>query len=277
MLPTDPWPETVARARELEDLGYHHIWTYDHLSWRRYRERDWHSAIPWLTGIAAATSRIRVGTMVSSPNFRHPVALAKDAMTLDHVSGGRLTLGIGAGGIGFDATVLGGEVLPPRVRADRLGEFVEVVGGLLATPRFSYTGDFYTVDDARMIPGCVQRPRLPVAVAAGGRRTLEIVARHGDAWITEGPLAAVRERAVLLDEHCARLDRAVPRRIFLADEDQRPLASVDAFVDYVGRLGAMGFTDLVFHDPRPDDPVWTDDPAMVERIGALLSAGAVGG
>jgi alkanesulfonate monooxygenase SsuD/methylene tetrahydromethanopterin reductase-like flavin-dependent oxidoreductase (luciferase family) len=277
MLPTDPWPETVARARQLEDLGYHHIWTYDHLSWRRYRERDWHAAIPWLTGIAAATSRIRVGTMVSSPNFRHPVTLAKDAMTLDHVSGGRLTLGIGAGGIGFDATVLGGEVLPPGVRARRLGEFVEVVGGLLATPRFSYTGGFYTVDDARMIPGCVQRPRLPVAVAAGGRRTLETVARHADAWITEGPLPAVREQAALLDEHCARLDRAVPRRIYLADEDERPLASVDAFVDYVGRLRAMGFTELVFHDPRPDDPVWTDDPAMVERIGALLTAGAVGG
>jgi alkanesulfonate monooxygenase SsuD/methylene tetrahydromethanopterin reductase-like flavin-dependent oxidoreductase (luciferase family) len=277
MLPTDPWPETVALARRLEDMGYDHIWTYDHLSWRRYRERDWHSAIPWLTGIAAATSRIRVGTMVSSPNFRHPVTLAKDAMTLDHVSGGRLTLGIGAGGTGFDATVLGGAVLPPGARVARLGEFVEVVGGLLATPRFSYAGDFYTVDDARMIPGCVQRPRLPVAVAAGGRRTLAIVARHGDAWITEGSLPAVRERAVLLDEHCARLGRAVPRRIYLADEDERPLASVDAFVDYVGRLREMGFTDLAFHHPRPDDPVWTDDPAMVERVGALLTAGAVGG
>jgi alkanesulfonate monooxygenase SsuD/methylene tetrahydromethanopterin reductase-like flavin-dependent oxidoreductase (luciferase family) len=205
------------------------------------------------------------------------VTLAKDAMTLDHVSGGRLTLGIGAGGTGFDATVLGGAVLPPGARVARLGEFVEVVGGLLATPRFSYAGDFYTVDDARMIPGCVQRPRLPVAVAAGGRRTLEIVARHGDAWITEGPLPAVREQAALLDEHCARLGRAVSRRIYLADEDERPLASVDAFVDYVGRLRAMSFTDLAFHHPRPDDPVWTDDPAMVERIGALLTAGAVGG
>jgi alkanesulfonate monooxygenase SsuD/methylene tetrahydromethanopterin reductase-like flavin-dependent oxidoreductase (luciferase family) len=277
MLPTDPWPETVARARELEDMGYDHIWTYDHLSWRRYRERDWHAAVPWLTGIAAATGRIRVGTMVSSPNFRHPVTLAKEAMTLDHVSGGRLTLGIGAGGTGFDATVLGGEVLQARVRAARLSEFVEVVGGLLATPRFSYAGDFYTVEDARMIPGCVQRPRVPVAVAAGGRRTLEIVARHGDAWITEGPMPTVRKQAALLDEHCARLGRAVSRRIYLADDDERPLASVDAFVDHVGQLRAMGFTDLVFHHPRPDDPVWTDDPAMVERIGALLTAGAEGG
>ena len=100
MLPTDPWPDTVRRAQELERLGYDHLWTYDHLSWRRYRDRDWHAAIPWLTGIAMATERVRLGTMVASPNFRHPVTLAKEAMTLDHVSGGRLTLGIGAGGTG---------------------------------------------------------------------------------------------------------------------------------------------------------------------------------
>ena len=113
MLPTDPWSETVARARHLEALGYDHLWTYDHLSWRRYRERTWFGAIPWLTGIAAATDRIRLGPLVSSPNFRHPVTLAKDAMTLDHVSGGRLILGVGAGGLGFDSTVLGAEPLTP--------------------------------------------------------------------------------------------------------------------------------------------------------------------
>ncbi len=101
MLPTDPWPETVARARRLEELGYDHLWTYDHLSWRRYRDRPWHATIPWLTGLASATASIRLGTMVASPNFRHPVTLAKDAMTLDHISAGRLTLGVGAGGIGL--------------------------------------------------------------------------------------------------------------------------------------------------------------------------------
>src|SRR6188474_2039675 len=92
MLPTDPWPEALERARRIEALGYDHLWTYDHVSWRRYRGRTWFAAIPWLTGIAGATSRIRLGTMVSSPNMRHPVTLAQDAVTADHISGGRLIL-----------------------------------------------------------------------------------------------------------------------------------------------------------------------------------------
>src|SRR3954467_12632434 len=113
IIPTDPWPVAVARARTIEALGYDHLWTYDHLSWRRYREEPWYAAIPWLTGLAGVTRRIRLGTLVASPNFRHPVTLAKEAMTLDHISGGRFTLGLGAGGTGFDATVFGGEPLSP--------------------------------------------------------------------------------------------------------------------------------------------------------------------
>ena len=276
LLPTDPWPETIARVRRLEELGYASVWTYDHLSWRRYRDRPWHAAIPWLTGVAAATSRIRVGTMVSSPNFHHPVTLAKEAMTLDHVSAGRLTLGIGAGGTGFDATVLGGQPLPPGERAARLAEFVAVVDGLLREPAgYAHSGRFYTVDDARTLPGSVQRPRLPLAVAAGGRRTLEVVARHADAWITEADLATVRKQAALLDEHCVRLGRdpATLGRIYYTDNThERPLASVAAFADLVDRLAALGFTEVVFHHPRPDDPVWTDDPAVVDEIAAALFA-----
>ena len=114
LLPTDPWPETVARVQRLEALGYDHLWTYDHLTWRRYRERPWHAAIPWLTGVACATSRVEIGTLVASPNIRHPVTLAQEAITLDHVSGGRFVLGVGTGGIGFDSTVFGGEPLDPQ-------------------------------------------------------------------------------------------------------------------------------------------------------------------
>jgi alkanesulfonate monooxygenase SsuD/methylene tetrahydromethanopterin reductase-like flavin-dependent oxidoreductase (luciferase family) len=262
LLPTDPWPESVALARRIEEMGYHHLWTYDHLSWRRYRDKPWHAAMPWLTGIAAKTERIRLGTMVSSPNFRHPVTLAKEAMTLDHISDGRLTLGIGAGGIGFDATVLGGAVLAPGERAGRLDEFVGTVDQLLREPATSQRGDYYTVDEARMIPGCVQRPRLPLAVAAGGPRTMATVIRYADAWITEGDPEKIRANVDRLDASGRQIDR-----ILLADNgEDRPLASVDAFVDLVGRYQELGFTDLVFHHPRPDDPVWTDDPAMVERI-----------
>jgi alkanesulfonate monooxygenase SsuD/methylene tetrahydromethanopterin reductase-like flavin-dependent oxidoreductase (luciferase family) len=272
VLPTDPFGEAVAQVRNLEELGYHSLWTYDHLSWRRYRDRPWFGAVPWLTGMAGVTAQIRLGTMVASPNFRHPVTFAKEAMTLDHISGGRLTLGLGAGGIGFDATVFGDEPLTPKRRADRLIEFVDVLDTLLREPETSHRGDHYTVDGAMMLPGCVQRPRIPLAVAAGGSRTLRLVARFADAWITDGEKDGekdVRGKVDLLAEHCAAIGRdpaSVERIILTGNTSERPLASLGAFTDFVGRYSELGFTEVVFHHPRPDDPVWTDDPAIVEEI-----------
>lgn len=280
MIPTDPWDVAVTRARRLESLGFSHLWTYDHLSWQRYRDRPWFAAIPWLTGIAAATSTIRIGTMVTSPNFRHPVTLAKDAMTLDHVSGGRLTVGVGAGGIGFDASVFGQPVASPGQRATRLEDFVTVLDGLLRNRTYSSDNERYPVHEAQMIPGCVQRPRLPLAIAATGPRTMAVAARFGDSWITEGDPtdptptaasceAAMRHQAALLDQRCAEIDRdpASIRRIFLlSNRAERPLADLSAFTDFVTRYEQLGFTDIVFHDPRPDDPIWDDDPAIVERV-----------
>jgi alkanesulfonate monooxygenase SsuD/methylene tetrahydromethanopterin reductase-like flavin-dependent oxidoreductase (luciferase family) len=210
--------------------------------------------------------------MVASPNFRHPVTFAKEAMTLDHVSTGRLTLGLGAGGTGFDATVLGGEVLTPRQRVDRLTEFVDVLDTLLRHPETSHRGSHYTVDGAVMLPGCVQQPRIPLAIAAGGARSLKLVARYGDAWISDGDEdgeKAVREKVKLLAEHCDAIGRdpaGIDRIMLIGNTSERPLASLDAFTDFVGRYGDLGFTEVVFHHPRPDDPVWTEDPAIVEQI-----------
>jgi alkanesulfonate monooxygenase SsuD/methylene tetrahydromethanopterin reductase-like flavin-dependent oxidoreductase (luciferase family) len=280
LLPTDPWGETVERVRRIEAMGYDHVWTYDHLSWRRYRDRPWHAAIPWLTGLAAATSRVRLGSMVATPTFRHPVTLAKEAMTLDHVSDGRLVLGLGAGGVGFDATVLGGTAPTAGERAARFTEFVDVLDRLLRSPAVSYEGSWYTVDEARMLPGCVQQPRLPLAVAAGGRRTLGLVARYADAWITYGDPGyrdttpagvdrAVRDQLAVLTSACESIGRdagEIERIYLIGNSDERPLASVEAFVDFAGRFAELGFTDLVFHHPRPDDPVWTEPEQIVEKI-----------
>ena len=107
ILPQFSWPEARARWRSLEDRGFAHGWTYDHLAWRNLADQPWFGTIPTLTAAATATSTLRLGTWVASPNFRHPVTLAKDLMTLDDVSGGRVIAGVGAGGIGWDATVLG--------------------------------------------------------------------------------------------------------------------------------------------------------------------------
>jgi len=276
LIPTDPWHRAVARAREIEDMGFDHLWTYDHLSWRRFRDQPWFGATSWLAGIAASTSRIRLGTMVTSPNFRDPVVLAKEAMTLDHISAGRLTLGVGAGGIGFDATVLGQPVLSPAQRVDRLTDFLQVLDGLLTQPTFSAENAHYSVVDARMLPGCVQQPRLPLAIAAGGPRTMRLAARYGDAWVTDAHQgspaeleAAMTAQLRMLDMACDHTGRQVDTRIMLVANDfGRPLASLDDFTRFYDWCCALGFTDLVLHDPRPDDPMWDDDPRVVEQIAA---------
>jgi alkanesulfonate monooxygenase SsuD/methylene tetrahydromethanopterin reductase-like flavin-dependent oxidoreductase (luciferase family) len=280
LLPVDPWDETVEHVRRLDALGYDHLWTYDHLSWRRYRDQAWHAAMPWLTGAAAATERVRLGTLVTSPNFRHPVTLAKEAMTLDHISSGRFVLGVGAGGTGFDATVLGGEVLSPGQRAARLIEFVQVLDVLLTEGEASYAGEWFQADAAQVLPGCVQKPRLPLAIAAGGPKTLALTARHADNWISYGDpeyrdttpagvAKAVRAQRARLEDACSAIGRdpaEIDSTYLIGNTDERPLASVDAFVDFAGRFGELGFTDLVFHHPRPGDPVWTEPVEIVEAI-----------
>jgi alkanesulfonate monooxygenase SsuD/methylene tetrahydromethanopterin reductase-like flavin-dependent oxidoreductase (luciferase family) len=276
MLPTDPWAETVERARRIETLGYDHLWTYDHLSWRRYRGRPWFAAIPWLTGIAAATSKIRLGPMVSTPNLRHPATFAQDVVTVDHVSNGRLILGVGAGGVGFDSTVFGATTLGRPELVARLEEFVALLGQLFTEELVSYDGNYFTVNDACIRPDAIQRPRVPIAIAAGGPKALALVAKYADAWITFGDTSgqspsakgteqSVRRQTQQLEDACAAIgrDSSTIQRIYLiGNTEERPLASTAAFDEFVGRYSAIGFTDLVLHHPRADDPVW-DEPASV--------------
>jgi alkanesulfonate monooxygenase SsuD/methylene tetrahydromethanopterin reductase-like flavin-dependent oxidoreductase (luciferase family) len=284
LIPTDDWRVTVALAQRLEGLGYHHLWVYDHLTWRRYRDRPWHATYPWLAGLAGVTTRIRLGTMVSNLNIRHPAVLAKDAMTIDHISGGRMTIGLGAGGTGYDATVLGQPTLSAGQRADRLAEATALLDGLLRGSLINHTGEHYEVNDARVLPGCVQRPRLPLAIAAGSPRTLRTAAEFADAWITYGDTTfqdlsaagterVVRRQADLLDEHCDALGRdphSIDRIYLIGNTEARPLASMQAFEDFVERYAALGFTDVVFHMPRPDDPIWDESPAIVDEIADRL-------
>lgn len=272
MLPADPWPAARARARHIEDLGFAHLWTYDHLTWRRYRDGPWFAALPWLTGVAASTERIRLGTLVASPNFRHPVNLAKEALTLDHISGGRLTLGIGAGGTGYDATVFDDEVLTPRERADRLGDFLEVLDGLFTHPTHSTDNPRYPVRAAQNIP--VQEPRIPLLVAAAGPRTLGMAAAHGQGWVTFGreddqtlaqTQASVGEQAVMLDRQCERLGRD-PAGLDRVLVSSHRLSSLGVVRDLLDVCEQTGMTDLVLHDPRPGDPELDADPQILDEI-----------
>ena len=216
--------------------------------------------------------------MVASPNMRHPVTLAQDVVTADHVSGGRFVLGLGAGGVGFDATVFGNPPPTPGELVARLGEFTELLDRLLREPAVSYTGDYYTVHEAVVQPGCVQTPRVPLALAATGPRSLALAARFADAWITfgdpsdltaAGTEVSVRRQSAQLDDACTAIGRdpkSIERIYMIGNTEEHPLASVAAFDDFAGRYAALGFTDLVFHHPRADDPVWPEPEQIVDDI-----------
>ncbi|MFI9611059.1 LLM class flavin-dependent oxidoreductase [Streptomyces sp. NPDC052023] len=270
ILPYRRWHEGGRSAwQRAEQLGFHTAYTYDHLSWRSFRDGPWFGAVPTLTAAAAVTDRLRLGTLVTSPNFRHPVTLAKELISLDDISGGRITLGIGAGGTGFDATALGQEAWTPKERADRFGEFVPLLDRLLTEDAVSCTGDYYAAHEARNIPGCVQRPRLPFAIAATGPRGLRLAARHGQAWVTTGDpklyedgtpaqsVQAIRRQTERLADACATIGRDTSGmdKVLLTGftpDRSRPLESLDAFVDFAGRHQELGFTELVIHWPIPD-------------------------
>ncbi|MER5493298.1 LLM class flavin-dependent oxidoreductase [Streptomyces sp. NPDC002490] len=283
ILPVDRWHEGGrAKWQRAEELGFHTAYTYDHLSWRTFRDGPWFGALPTLTAAATATDRLRLGTLVTSPNFRHPVTLAKELMSLDDVSGGRVTLGIGAGGSGFDATALGQEAWTPRERADRFGEFLPLLDRLLTEREVDAEGTFYSASEYRNVPGCVQRPRLPFAVAATGPRGMRLAARYGQAWVTTGDpklydegtpeqsVEALRGQVQRLDKVCAEVgrDAAELDKVLLhgfTPDRNHPLESVDAFVDFAGRHQELGFTEIVIHWPIPDSDFATD-PAVFERI-----------
>lgn len=280
ILPEFRWSTAQSLWRRAEELGFDQAWTYDHLAWRSLRDSAWFGAIPTLAAAAMATGRIRLGTLVASPNFRHPVPFAKELITLDDISGGRLTLGIGAGSDGWDATMLGQAAWSRRERADRLAEFVDLTDRLLRHPATSYSGKFYSAEAARTYPGCVQRPRIPFAIAATGPRGMGVAAAYGQSWITtgdrarEGTLSAA-EGAKVVQEQIARLDAACAqvgrdpgslRHLVLAGPLlDSGLASVEAFRDTTGRYAEAGVTDFVVHWPRSEGP-YAADIKTFERI-----------
>jgi alkanesulfonate monooxygenase SsuD/methylene tetrahydromethanopterin reductase-like flavin-dependent oxidoreductase (luciferase family) len=279
ILPELAWPVARDVWRRAEGLGFDHAWTYDHLAWRSLRDGPWFGAVPTLAAAAAVTTRMRLGPLVASPNFRHPLPLAREAITLDDLSGGRLTLGLGAGGTGWDATILGQVAWTRRERADRFAEFVTLLDRLLREPAVSFTGRYYSVNEARTHPGCVQRPRIPFAVAATAPRGMLLAARYADTWVTTGDATArelgategaavVRTQMAMLDEACGRIGRdpGSLRRLVLSGPClDGGLASVETFRETLARYADVGVTDFVVHWPRPTAP-YAGDPAAFERI-----------
>ncbi|MGN6300936.1 MAG: LLM class flavin-dependent oxidoreductase, partial [Angustibacter sp.] len=207
---------------------------------------------------------------------------AKELMSLDDVSGGRFVLGVGAGGTGWDASVLGQAELTPRERVERLDEFVALLDLLLTQPSTTWRGDWFEAVEARMVPGPLAS-RPPFVVAANGPKAMRVAATRGDAWATTGPGAAdgdqdawwrgVGELGRRFDDALAAAGRdagSVRRYLNLDSGAVFSLTSAEVFADALGRAEELGFTDVVTHWPRAEG-VYAADERVLEQVADRLS------
>ncbi|MHA1638514.1 MAG: LLM class flavin-dependent oxidoreductase, partial [Candidatus Thorarchaeota archaeon] len=246
-----PYQELTKLWRKFEELGFDSTWIADHFVNYAHLDSPWLEGWTLLAGLVAVTSKIRIGTLVTSIPLRNPALLARQIMTVDHISNGRLEIGIGAGApSAIDPTykMTGIEDPGPKVRSKQLKEQVEIIDLLLKNERSSYKGEFYNIEEATMFPGPVQKPRPPLTIAAHAKSSLKVVAEYADTWVSFGgdfgsPVEVVVEKTVerrdYLDKYCEKIGRdpgSIRRSLLLfGAEANTAFASEEQFIEIVDR------------------------------------------
>jgi alkanesulfonate monooxygenase SsuD/methylene tetrahydromethanopterin reductase-like flavin-dependent oxidoreductase (luciferase family) len=259
------------RALECERLGFHALWLFDHLYGPGFPDADAYEGWTLASVLLAKTTRLRVGHLVNCNNFRHPALLAKMATSLDVLSAGRLEFGIGSGSYEIEHQQAGLTWGSARERTERLAEALEIVTRMFSSPRTTFAGKHYTVDDLPNLPGPVQQPRPPVHIGgAGPKLTLPLVARYADVWnVPTYALDKLDELSAVLDAECEQIGRD-PSEITRSIEAvlvTAPAESLDSAIS-VGRrrYGGPGFgLDEGGFIGTPD--------VIVDRVGQLVEKG----
>jgi alkanesulfonate monooxygenase SsuD/methylene tetrahydromethanopterin reductase-like flavin-dependent oxidoreductase (luciferase family) len=260
------WEETRERWEWFEQLGYDSLWLTDHFVRTAQPDSPYFEAWTLLSALAVITKRPRLGVLVSSNTFRHPALLAKQAVTLDHISGGRLELGIGAGWFAPEHEMFGLEFPPTGELVDRYEEALDLLDRYLCNDVTSFEGAYYTLKDAPNQPKSRQQPRPPFVLGAHKPRMIRLAARYADTWNSRGTPQEMRDRNELLNNACAEegRDPAEIKRSLLyviaQMPEESPWESVDAFEDFVGRFSDAGVQEFIFQPPQPEHY------AIVERI-----------
>ena len=178
------WEELVARARLAEEAGLDGVWVFDHFT-ALYGDPGGPCLEGWtlLAALAAETSRVRLGTLVTGMTYRHPSVLATEVVTVDHVSSGRVECAIGAAWNEPEHRSLGIAFPPAGERMDRLEEGVQVLRALFSDDAVTFAGRYYRLENATYHPRAIQEPHPPIWIGGTGRtRLLPIAGRYGDVW-----------------------------------------------------------------------------------------------
>jgi F420-dependent oxidoreductase-like protein len=204
------WAELRETWQEVETLGFDTLWVNDHLL-PSVGPPDAANLEGWtmLGAMAALTTNVRIGVMVASNTFRHPAILAKMATTVDHISGGRLILGIGSGYFVQEHQVYGIPLYMHTRRARQLEEALQVIRELWSEENASFTGTYYQLANAPFAPKPLQKPHPPIMIGGAGEKLiLPLVAKYADLWNAGGlGIEALARKIAILNEHCGRIGR----------------------------------------------------------------------
>ncbi len=207
---TQPWSDVLAVTLHAEATGWDGVYVADHFmgagDTAGGARTPSHEGTAALAALGQATERLRIGSLVFSITYRHPSVLANWAASLDHVSNGRLQLGIGAGWQENEHAQYGIDLGPPHVRLERLVEACQVILGLLREDVTNFRGEYFVLTEAIAEPKPVQQP-IPLLIGGKGDRMMGVVARYADAWNAWGRADVIAERAAVLDARCTALGR----------------------------------------------------------------------
>ncbi len=211
--PSQAYDDVLELCSHAEQTGWDGIWYADHFMPNAAdTSAPWPEAWTTLSALGARIPRVRLGTLVSGNTYRHPAVLAKMAATLDHITGGRVVLGLGSGWQENEHAQYGIPFYTVPDRLKRLDEACQVIKSLFSEAKSNFAGNYYQLEDASLEPKPVQQP-LPLLIGGGGeKRTLRITAKYADEWNVWGTVATLRHKMAILDQHCAEVGRD-PRSI----------------------------------------------------------------
>jgi F420-dependent oxidoreductase-like protein len=269
------WADMLAVWRAADEIDvYDSGWTFDHF-YPIFSDSTGPCLEGWttLTALAQATTRVRLGTMVTGIHYRHPAVLANMVAALDIISGGRLELGIGAGWNEEESGAYGIELGSVKDRLDRFEEACQVLIGLLSQETTDLDGKFYQLKAARNEPKGPQRPHPPICIGGGGeKRTLRIVARYAQHWNFAGgtPEEFARKRDVLA-AHCADIGRDPAEITISAQFRVAPDKGFPEAIDWAAALGEHGLDLAIFALQTPHTPTTLEPLAEAIRDSGLLT------
>jgi alkanesulfonate monooxygenase SsuD/methylene tetrahydromethanopterin reductase-like flavin-dependent oxidoreductase (luciferase family) len=265
------WPRLVEMWQLAEELGFDSAWLFDHFT-ALYASPDGPTleASTLLSALALKTSKIRIGVLVYGNTHRHPAILAKEMVTIDHVSEGRLTLGIGSGWNEREHEAYGIPFPSPGDRVGMLDESLTVIEQLFTQERTTFEGRYYHLQDAPFAPKPVQA-HLPIMIGGKRPKMLKLIARHADLWDSGGTADELRQRGEQVNAHCQEIDRDPGEIVWSVSMGADRLEDTAGFADLIRTYRAAGASQFLFDLPLSNEGLDSTRRVAKEIIPGLRS------